>query len=410
MAEEMVSQSTLTEEAAIRRVIQNNYDLKSAVISIEFARVELTKVGLWPNPEAEFSLVTDRFYADEGEGGHEFGLSQALPISGRTIFQMKVAKLGIKRAEWQIKDFERLLTASVKKIFFEILILQEKEKVLSSLVELNEKLLEVVKSRLSHAEVSEIDLGLASGELQVARQELSEAKALLYEKRATLNRLMGLRFNEPLVLQSDLTATFFQTLDLDGLIGRALENRPDLKAKAIEEKMGEGALQVARAMQIPDITVGGFYQNQKSRFEVDGKPQKDDDKLIGVKISLPLPLFDRKQAEIAQANAGKKKAALEVSGLKIQVKQEVAQAFIRAKASKEILDSYANGLRESVEKSVQLIQDAYAQGQVSFLDVVQTQGKFKNIEKAYLDAAQNAREAVIDLESAVGTSFEKDHS
>lgn len=399
---------SLTEEAAIQRVMQNNYDRKSALVSIEIARQELMKAGLWPNPEAEFSLVTDRFYADQGEGSREFGLSQALPVSGRINFQKKVAKLGIERAEWQVKDFERLLIASVKKIFYEILILQEKEKVLSSLVELNEKLLEVVQSRLSHAEVSQIDLSLTNGELQVARQELFEAKALLYEKRATLNRLMGLHFNEPFVIQSGLTTVFSETLDLENLIGKALENRPDLKAKAIEEKMGEGALQLARKMRIPDITVGGFYQKEKSRFEVDGKLEMDDDKLIGFRVSLPLPLFDRKQADIAEANAEKKKASIEILDLKIQVEEEVAQAVIRDNASKEILDSYGNGVLESIEKSVQLIQDAYAQGQVSFLDVVQTQGKFKSIQIAYLGALQNHKESLIELEVAMGMDLKNE--
>jgi outer membrane protein TolC len=51
------------------------------------------------------------------------------------------------------------------------------------------------------------------------------------------------------------------------------------------------------------------------------------------------------------------------------------------------------------------MQDAYLQGQVNVFDVVQTQSKFSSIENAYLDAGQNAREAIIDLESAIGASL-----
>ena len=69
------------------------------------------------------------------------------------------------------------------------------------------------------------------------------------------------------------------------------------------------------------------------------------------------------------------------------------------------MDSYSNGVREDVEKSVKLMQDAYLQGQVNVFDVVQIQSKFNSIEKAYLDASQNAREAIIDFESAMGVSL-----
>jgi outer membrane protein TolC len=51
------------------------------------------------------------------------------------------------------------------------------------------------------------------------------------------------------------------------------------------------------------------------------------------------------------------------------------------------------------------MQDAYLQGQVNVFDVVQIQSKFNSIEKAYLDASQNAREAIIDFESAMGVSL-----
>jgi len=61
-----------------------------------------------------------------------------------------------------------------------------------------------------------------------------------------------------------------------------------------------------------------------------------------------------------------------------------------------------------VEKSVKLMQDAYLQGQVNVFDVVQTQSKFSGVEKAYLDASQNAREAIIDLESAIGASLKNE--
>ena len=175
MAEETASvQSTLTEEEAVKNAIRNNYDLRSAKISVELAKAQLVQAGLWPNPEGEFSIRSDKYYANEGEGGYEYGLNQSIPISGRTFFQMRVAGLGIKRAEWQLKNVERQVVTEVKKTFYQVATLQEKEKIFSFLVETNQDLLESVKARLSQAEVSTVDISLTHGELLMASPELAE--------------------------------------------------------------------------------------------------------------------------------------------------------------------------------------------------------------------------------------------
>ena len=407
LAEEMVSvQSSLTEEEAVKNAIRDNYDLRLAKISVELAKAQLVQAGLWPNPEGEFSIRSDKYYADEGEGGYEYGLNQSIPISGRISFQKKVAKLGIERAQWQLKDVERQVVAEVKKTFYQVTTLQEKEKILSFLVKTNQDLLESVKARLTQAEVSNVDISLARGELLMVSQELAEVKARLYESRANLNRLMGQSLNYPFVITPEPLT--FPAIDLETVTQKSLEQRPDLKAKELEEKMGSAALTLAKAMQIPDITIGGFYQSEKSRFDVNDQLISDNDRLLGLKVSMPLPFFNHNQGEIAKSAAEKKGAGIQYEALKIQVAKEAAQAYIRLAASKEIIDSYSNGVREDVEKSVKLMQDAYLQGQVNVFDVVQTQSKFSGVEKAYLDASQNAREAIIDLESAIGASLKNE--
>ncbi len=399
-------QSALTEEETVKNAIRNNYDLRLASVSVELAKAELTNAGLWPNPEGDFSIRTDKYYANEGEGGYEYGLNQSIPISGRTFFQMRVAGLGIKRAEWQLKDVERQVIAEAKKTFYQVATLEEKEKILSFLVKTNQDLLESVKARLSQAEVSTVDVSLTRGELLMASQELAEVKARLYEARATLNRLMGQNLNYLFVIAPQ--PLVFPFIDLESATQKSLERRPDLKAKELEQKMGGAALTLAEAMQIPDITIGGFYQSDKSRFDVNDQLISDNSRLIGAKVSMPLPLFNRNQGEIAKTVAEKKGADIQYEALKTQVAKEVTQAYIRLNASKEIIDSYSNGAKEDVEKSVKLMQDAYLQGQVNVFDVVQTQNKLSNIEKSYLDASQGAREAIIDLESAMGTGLKNE--
>jgi cobalt-zinc-cadmium efflux system outer membrane protein len=400
MAEKASDQPKLTEEEAVRNALRNNYDLREAQISVELAKAELIQAGLWPNPEGEFSIRSDKYYANDGEGGYEYGLNQPIPISGRIFFQKRVARLGIERAEWQLKDVERQIVALVKKTFYQVTMLEEKEKILSSLVKTNQDLLEAVKARLRQAEVSNIDISLTQGELLILNQEFAEVKANLYKSRADLNMLMGQSLDYPFVILSGPLT--FPSLDLETDTKESLDQRPDLKAKELEEEMGSAALTLARAMRIPDITIGGFYQSDRTRFDVNGQKVADNSRMLGFKISMPLPFFNHNQGEIAKNVLENDDTNLQVDALKVQITKEVDQAYIRLTASKEIMDSYNNGVREDMEKSVKLMQNAYFQGQVSLFEVVQTQSKFDSIEESFLNASQNAREAIIDLESAEG--------
>ncbi len=403
-AEEKASeQPKLTEEDAVRNAVRNNYDLRQAKISVELAKAQLVQAGLWPNPEGEFSIRSDKYYANDGEGGYEYGLNQSIPISGRIFFQKRAAQLGLERAQWQLKDVERNVVAQVRKTFYQVTTFQGKEKILSTLVKTNQDLLESVKARLRQAEVSSVDISLTHGELLMVSQELEEVKANLYESRADLNKLMGQSLNFPFVITpGPLT---FPSFNLEMATQKSLEQRPDLKAKELEEKMGSAALTLAKAMQIPDITIGGFYQSDKSRFDVNGQKVSDNSRMLGFKVSMPLPFFNHNQGEIAKSVAEKNDTSLQIEALKAQITKEVAQAYIRLTASKEIIDSYSNGVKEDVGKSVRLMQNAYLQGQVSLFEVVQTQSKFYSIEKSFLDATQNAREAIIDLESVTATNL-----
>ena len=400
------SQSTLTEEDAVSSAIKNNYELKQAMISVEFAKIDLQKAGLWPNPEGEFSFHNDKFYANEGEGGYEYGLNQAVPISGRIIFQKRTAKLGIERAEWQLKDIKRQVIALVRKTYYEVSTLEQKEEILNILVKTNQDFLKSVKARLAQAEVSSVDISLARGEILLLNQELAEVKAHIYETRSTLNQLMGQDLNAPFTIVPQ--ALIFPSIDLKTVTQNSLENRSDLKAKEIEEKMGSAALSLAKAMQIPDITIGGFFQKDKSRIDVNNQPIRSSSRFLGFKILIPLPFFNHNQGEIARSKVENESVGIQYEALYKQITKEAGQAYIRLTTSKEILDSYENGMMEEVKKSLKLIQNAYLQGQVNIFDVVQTQGKVYTIEKSYLEASQSAREAIIDLDSVMGMDFQNE--
>src|SRR6185369_13988974 len=83
-----------------------------------------------------------------------------------------------------------------------------------------------------------------------------------------------------------------QTFEIGVLTSRALERRPDLRAAGASRTLAEAEIAAARRDAYPDITLGVGYTH--SAFQVSG----DNPNTLGLSLSLPLPVFDRNQANI----------------------------------------------------------------------------------------------------------------
>ena len=111
---------------------------------------------------------------------------------------------------------------------------------------------------------------------------------------------------------------------LDGQ--RALERRPDLRAAGAARVQADAQLASAERERLPDISVGGAYTH--SDFTVSG----DNPNTLALTLSLPLPLFDRNQANIGRAQLDQRRADNDGERLRIAVARDVAEAVRRGRA------------------------------------------------------------------------------
>jgi cobalt-zinc-cadmium efflux system outer membrane protein len=127
---------------------------------------------------------------------------------------------------------------------------------------------------------------------------------------------------------------------------------------------------------------------------------------MGIKLTIPLPLFDRKQGRIRETIAQEERAQKTAEALRIQISQELADAQYRVKMLAPLLESYRDGLLESAEEQLKRIEDGYRSGLSSMADVIQSRRQFNDLKSSYIDTLRDYRFALIDLDSAMGTMEE----
>lgn len=392
-------------QQAVEFALQNNGDLKALQEEKGVREAGKIRAGLYPNPVLELDGTTGELSGSPSENSLSVGISQEFLTMGKRGKRLAVTEKEIESFDRQIDNSGRLLTEEVKTTFYDMLLAEKRVELADRSIALNNQLLDVTKQRLEAGDIPELEVNLARVEVARSEGRKVEAERDLYPAKARLLTLMGLSTDEVTSFSGALEAKSF-VKSLEELKGLALAKRPDLRALEAERAKSDAEITLARAEGVPNVTAGLGYQRENTAIEVSGSEVKDRDNLIGLKLSIPIPLFDRNQAGIREAQARKGSAENRHAFARLAAEREVEAAYARLATADKTLAIYAKDIIPQLEENLKLVQEAYRLGEVGILTVIEEQKKFFEVNDRYLAALYNRRTALAKLEAAVGTELE----
>lgn len=389
----------LTLDQAVERALAHNLDLRAAYYNLEIGRGKLIQAGLWPNPELEFAGNTERPFSSGNERTYSSGFSQAFPISGRLAKAKRVARVDVAQASWEIRNRERLLISEVEKDFLAALILRRQIAVRDEVKGINQDLLNISEARLKRAEVSEVDVNLARTEVQRLQLENDLVRAELEARLVTLRQKLGLAPAAPLALEGDLDQLIARFRERGGDLSPTL--RPDLRQVELGVDRAQAEVALARAEAWEDWRVGLDYASDRV---VDDPNGLRTDQFLGLKLAIPIPLWNRNQGRIYSQKATALQARQETEALRLTIQSEIAAAAARVVQLKEAARLYSGSILPLYNKNIDLLKQGYSQGLAEFSQLVQTQNQQALLRITYFDAQTRYAEALVDLETAAASS------
>ncbi|MDP3268280.1 MAG: TolC family protein [Legionella sp.] len=390
----------LSLKQATQIAIHNNRDLTAARANVAIAKARLVQAGLWTNPILNLSSNDDSALTNEGEYTRSAGFSQAFPISGRIRQQKKVARIDIAKAIVEIKEAERKLTQSVANAFYALNITQRRLHQLNYLSRLNRQLVDVTHNRYLAAEVSELDSNTAQLEYQRIKQEIQLLTSIQIGQSATFNQLLGYSTTQKVTLNPQLPK-LSPLPDLGRLQAIALSHRPDRQAILLNVQRAGAEMRLARAERYADWILGLSVQQDK--IVVEGAPPQYADKSLGVNLSVPLPLLNGNQGRILEAGATGTQALMGLRAIDLTIKTEVASNYEQLKLLQTTLFQTQKTSLQLTLKNISLARDAYKNGQVSLLNLIQIQRQQNELQTVYLTNWERYLQASVALCTAVGT-------
>ena len=393
-------------EVVIQTAMHENPTLNAIREKIKVARARVEGISLLANPELE----TEFAGGIDGDQGLE--LTQSFQLSGQRGHQRQIAKVHLEKVNAALAEASRLLTKSVKIVFYELALTQEKIKLVKEIIQHSEQMSNIAQFQFETGDISVTQANLASIQLQSALREATMLEGELQLVQLELNNLMGSPLETTRIAVGGLpdfstaclgspqttpkmSPDVFSKLTLDILETHALESRNDLKSVQLNAKLTENELRLAKAANIPDLSVGALAQRSSGENQ------------IGVKLTVPLPFFDRNRAEIDAAKAQQQVDAIEISSQERQISQEVMTAFLSLKTAQKTLKFYEGDSVKLLNENLKLTRTAYELGEAKLLEVILMQNEFIEMRFAYLEALAAYYKALAQLEAAIDTPIEQ---
>ena len=378
---------------------KDNKDLQAACYAIDTARAKLLQAGLRSNPRLDLSARSDFLFRNEGEYATTIGISQQFPISGRLLREKDVARVDIALAEAEVQEAERRMANNIAVAVDKLIVIARQIQSRDALIAVEEQLAKATRNRFNAAEVSELDVNTVQLDLQRIVQE----RVLLLSEQQTqivsLNTLLGRSPESSLNVDASVPA-IDALPGLDALQRKAIAFRPDLHSALLSSDRSEAEMALAKASHWEDWTIG--LELSQDKQVITGAPAQGVNRAIGVTVSIPLPLYNKGQALVAQAQASGDQARARIVALRQSILGDVAGAYGEIIRLQTSLSQFGQRLLPISERSVRLAQQGYSQGLIPVFDVVQAQRQRSELNATYLTTLDQYLQTLARLHLAVG--------
>ncbi len=236
------------------------------------------------------------------------------------------------------------------------------------------------------------------------RAQLIEATNLHQSALVELGRLIGVA-DQALIEPSESiehSTLSPKQFNVPGLIGAALEDRPEFKALASRLAGAEARHKAASAGNKPAIGVGGGvdYANPNPRiFPRTGEWQESWD--VGVNINWTFFDFGRTKAQMAEAAAAVNANRARALELESVVSADVRLRFLDWESARAIVLATEDAIRSAGEAR-RVVADRFSAGVATSTDVIVAQVALLETELARTRALANVRLAEARLERSLG--------
>lgn len=392
------AQSPITLHAAIDSALKNNQQLQVAGTAITYYKA-LQK--------SHFDLVKTALETEYGQfnslaNDTRFSISQDIQFPGVYKHQRSINQINVLISETNRQQQQVALKAAVKEVFYAMLVLQEKRRLLKEADSLYNNLLQKSNQRF---QAGDIDV-LEKTTVENQRQQIGSQLRLLATDYQVLQTQLKLLLNSTHKPQPVADTVLYVLTTVPDTSQLSLT--PVLKLQEQQAELATAQYKLEKSKLLPTFSAG--YNN----YSITGwqTTQQGEDLYFGsskrfssVSVGVGIPLFagaQRSRIRAADIQVSQRMQETTAARQQLQASLEAAiQVYVQ---SNELVQDYQQKLLPNASVIIHTATQRLQAGETGYLDWVILVNQALQIRSEYFNAVQQRNDAAFEIEKLTATN------
>ncbi len=386
---------------AVQEAIAHNLTLVAERYSIAVADARILTAKLRPNPVLTGSVMTPDatvFANNISPREQVFRTDVVLEGGAKRERRIETATAAKSVAELQFTNTMRTVVLDVEQAFVDVVLAKANVELARQSLDAFNSLVQVNTERVRTGDLAQVELVRSKLAALQFQNEVRQQESKLAIARGRLNTLLGRSRTAPIDAVGDLRRDP-TPVSPDVLRQRALALRPDLQALRADQARSVADLRLQIAQGKIDYTISGEVHHQHQPGPPDAAGM-----MYGVYASVPLPIFNRNQGEIARAREESQQADARIRALEAQVEQEVDAAFASYAAARDVVGTIEADMLAQARDVRTTTEYSYRRGEASFVEFLDAVRAFNETMQTYNEARADFARSLYTLDSIAGAS------
>lgn len=389
-------QEPLTLEQCITIALKKNPLIQSFHHQYRASLARVSQARAFPQPEVSLDYdLQPKAFDFKGSEEDYIGISQTVEFPGRRLLRGNIAKKESAEFLCDVETAKLELSCQVKLAFYQLLLEQENGKYAEENLTHANDFLKKADEKYRSGDVSKLEVLRARVEAAHAENLRKVALNRIKLAKSRLNFLLAREKYQPISIRGTLKKTVPHP-DLDQLVTRALQLRPEIKKVKLALKKEKLNRTQAYMSYLPDFSLG------VARHRVNGEPTTWD---VTLGFQVPLFFWQPQKGEIAEANANIQSQQQELKYMGLSVSLEVESAFHNAMAFKDQAEFFEKQVLKEAEEVYRMSMISYKEGKIGSIELIASRKTLIELKQSYAETLLNYQLALAELEKFVGGSL-----
>ena len=381
------AQEKISLEKAIETALQNNIKIKNAKLNSEYLQ-KMTKTGY---DISNIGIISEYGQFNSNANDIKIGISQSIKFPMVYKRQKQLLIEEAKKGEWNEALQRKELSSQVTAVFYEMIYLKEKEKLLLKSDSIYTEFLRKSTLRFDNGESNILEKATAENQSGQIKMQLLELQSDYKIVQSQFKYLFNTD-KDFIPISDKFKMDFAENSDKN-----AVTNQPSIKLFAQEVNSIKAEISLEKSKKLPELIGGVYWQTFKTNTEF-------QDSYNGVygQFGVAFPLFN--------TAINNKKKALEINtqiaennlnNEKLKLQSQYKELIQESKMHQETIAYYENQALKNVDLVTKAANDKFINGDINYLEWVMLINQNTEIQSNYIETVRKFNETILKLENLI---------